>query len=88
MHLNKNHFLFSDWLKTCARMFFISITRTSILLIIGLVPFLLSFFVPGLGILAGFIGLLIIISDCLDYSLEILEFGLKKKIFYIQEIFY
>ncbi len=77
--LEQKPFSISNWLKTCARMFFISIIRTSVLLIIGLVPFLLSFFVPGLSILAGFIGLLIITSDCLDYSLEILEFDLKKR---------
>ena len=77
--LPQKPFSISDWIKTCIRMFFISTTRTIILLIIGLIPFLLSFFVPGLSILAGFIGLLIITSDCLDYSLELLEFSLKER---------
>ena len=76
---NKNTFSVVSWMKTCIRMFFISITRTVIILIIGFVSFLISIFIPGLGLATGFIGLLIIISDCLDYSLEILEFGLIKR---------
>lgn len=76
---NQNTFSLARWIKTCVRMFFISITRTIIILIIGFVSFLISIFIPGLGLITGFVGLLIIISDCLDYSLEILEFGLIKR---------
>lgn len=77
----------TGWIKTFIRMFFISTTRTIILLIVGLVPFVLSFFIPGLSLLTGFIGLLIIISDCLDYSLELLECGLKKRFSVFKEYF-
>ena len=68
-----------NWSKTWVKMFLISIARTIIILIIGVVTFLMSFIFPGFSIFTGFVGLLILTSDCLDYSLELLEFGLIER---------
>jgi len=74
------------WLKTTLKMASISMIRSAILLVFGFVLFLLSF-VPFLHLPLLFIGFFIISTDCLDYSLEILEFDLRARFRYYSQHF-
>ena len=74
-------FEMSLWLRTTLKMAVIGMVRSAILLIFGALLFLLSF-VPVLHLPILFVGFFIMSTDCLDYSLETLEYDLKGRFRY------
>ncbi len=82
--LNIENRSFSQSMKTLIYMFFTSIKKAVIFVILGIILFALSF-VPILNIPAAFCAFLIISFDCFDYSFETLEWPLKKRIDFIKQ---
>lgn len=70
-----------EWAAHTARMIRVSLIKTAILLMAGIVFFMFSF-LPILNFFAMAGALLILASDCMDYSLEALGFGLRRRLSY------
>ena len=79
-------FEMNRWLRTTAKMALVGMVRSMILLVFGALLFLLSF-VPVLHLPILFVGFFIMSTDCLDYSLETLEFDLKGRFRYYFQYF-
>jgi uncharacterized protein involved in cysteine biosynthesis len=69
------------WLRTTLKMALVGMIRSAILLIFGVLLFVLSF-IPVLHLPILFVGFFIMSTDCLDYSLETLEYDLKGRFRY------
>ena len=84
--LDREPFSLKRWAKISVKMFITSLVKALIFAVVGVILFIFSFF-PGLNLVAAFVACLIISFDNMDYSLEILEFGLKERFqFYITNI--
>jgi len=73
--------MWREWAKNTLRMIRISLLKTLILLLVGIVLFVFSF-LPVLNVLAICGALLILASDCMDYTLEALGYGLRQRFAY------
>ncbi len=62
-------------IKVAFNMFWVSLVRSFIMIIIALFLFVVSF-IPGLNLLAGFCIFIIIAMDTIDYSLEVKAVGI------------
>ncbi len=74
-------------LKSMTKMFLISLVRSAIFLSIGAALLVLGF-IPILHIFVWFAGALLIVFDCADYSLEVLEKGLRARFAIYRERIY
>lgn len=74
-------FAMNKWLRTTLKMAAVGMIRSAILLTFGVLLFILSF-VPVLHLPILFIGFFIMSTDCLDYSLETLEYDLQGRFRY------
>jgi CysZ protein len=80
-------FRFSKWIKTTASMLLVSLKRAAVFLVVGSFLFVLAL-IPGVQIVAGFLGLVIIAADCMDFSLEILEFNFRSRLRFLKRNFW
>lgn len=67
------------WLKVSARMLIIAVTKAVIFLSLGAVLFFFGL-IPGLNVIAAFVGLLMMSFDCADYSFEALEMSFRDRL--------
>lgn len=72
-------FRFATWFRQTVRLFIISLIRMGIFLTISIVMFIISF-IPGLQLIAAFYSALVIAFDGIDYTLEIYEMSLGRRI--------
>lgn len=79
-------FNFKQWLRVTLKMAAVGMIRSAILLALGCLLFLLSF-IPFLHLPILFIGFFIISTDCLDYSLESMEYKLRDRFRYYTKHF-
>ena len=71
-------FQFWPWLKLTGRMFFLSLIKAVIFLVLGLMIFVFSL-IPILNLISVFFVLLIIVYDFADYSFEAMGWGLRQR---------
>ncbi len=74
------------WVLLAIRMLFVSILKSVVFLLIGIVLFVLSF-VPGLNLLAALGFFLIVAFDSVDYSFEALQFGFQRRFWFFRDHF-
>jgi len=73
-----------SWLKGSLKMLFSGLIRGAILLLLGVLIFVLGF-IPLLNVLALFMGLFLMATDCADYSHELLHMEFRKRAqFYVK----
>lgn len=82
--IKKRPFNFSRWLKISAAMFWAGLLKTALFLFFGILFFMFSF-IPLLGILASFGLLMIMAFDSADYSFEILEYNLQRRLKFFRQ---
>ena len=71
------------WVTVSVRMFVISIVKTLIFAVIGIILLILSF-IPLVNLLASFVAFLIIAFDCMDYSFEAKQMKLSQRFKYFK----
>jgi uncharacterized protein involved in cysteine biosynthesis len=71
-------FVLKQWVRVWLSMLMVSVLKSAVFLIVGLVVFVLSW-IPLLSIPAAFCGLLILAFDTWDYALEIKEYGFTRR---------
>lgn len=59
-------------------MLIVGLVKSVVFVLLSLVLFLFSF-IPGLNVIAAFMGFLILAMDCCDYSLEVTGMGLNRR---------
>lgn len=69
---------FAAGLKLSARMFWVSLIRSVVLLCVGVLLILLSF-MPGLNLLAAYMVFIILAFDSMDYSFETTNLNIKQR---------
>jgi uncharacterized protein involved in cysteine biosynthesis len=74
-------FVMQKWIRTTLKMAAVGMIRSAVLLLFGVLLFVLSF-VPVFHLPILFIGFFIMTTDCIDYSLETLEYDLKGRFRY------
>lgn len=77
-YLSKKDSTIAEVLKTSLNMFWVSLLRTVVLLLIGVLLMFLAF-LPGLNLLAAYMVFVILAFDSMDYSFEILELNLRRR---------
>lgn len=78
---SKDSRLWKQWVAHSLQMFRVTILKTILLLLIGIMLFVFSF-LPVLNIFALIGALMVLALDCMDYSLEALGFGFRRRIGY------
>lgn len=73
--------MWNEWARHSLRMLRVSLIKTFVLLVAGVVLFVFQF-LPILNFFAAAGVLLILASDCMDYSLEALGLGLRQRLGY------
>lgn len=77
--IQEQPFRLQIWLKRSLRMLLITLSQTIFFAFFSLLLFVFSF-VPGVGLLVGYLGFLVIAFDCSDYAMELSDFGFKQKL--------
>lgn len=77
--IEQKPFHFIRWIKLTIRMFFTSLLKSFLFLIIGVFIFISSF-IPGLNLFAIYIALMVMAFDSLDYSFELLNLSLGRRL--------
>ncbi|MCB0393752.1 MAG: EI24 domain-containing protein [Bdellovibrionales bacterium] len=85
--LESKPFKIGEWLGFTIKMLIVAVERASIFAVVGLMLFVLSL-IPIVQVGAGFLGLIIVALDCVDYSLELLGFGLRKRFTFLKQNFW
>jgi len=76
--MEERPFHLKSWTSLTIRMLIVSTLRAFVFAVIAVFLFILAF-IPGLNIVSSFCGLLMIAFDGMDYSMEMLEYNLKKR---------
>ncbi len=85
--IENQKFALRRWISTTIRMTGVSLIRMVVFVIIGIFLFILAL-LPGVQVISGFLGLVIVASDCCDYSLELLEFSFRRRMSFLKKHFW
>lgn len=77
--LGDERFEWSRWLNRTGRLLLIMIFQIGFFAVLGILVFILSF-LPGLNLLAAFLGFLILSFNCADYAMELADLNLRAKL--------
>lgn len=81
IHLHKMEkmpFEFDSWFRTTLKMAGASLLKALVMIVLGFIVFIMGF-IPFIHLLGLCLGLLILATDCLDYSLESFRHGFRSR---------
>lgn len=76
--IEEKPFVFSNWLRASLKMMLISLVRTFIFIIIGIILLVCSF-IPGLNLFSSFMAFVILAFDNMDYTYEVMQMNLSDR---------
>lgn len=77
-YVNEKESTFAEVLRSSVDMFWVSLLRMVVLLLIGLLLILFSL-LPGLNLLAAYVVFIILAFDSMDYSFETMNLNIKQR---------
>lgn len=84
--LQPRPFKLGEWILISLKMLFVAMIKALVFLFLGVIIFICAF-IPGLNFASSFGAFLIMAFDSMDYSFEMREFTLRRRIRYFQNHF-